>query len=124
MAEKKKILLVDDDKISLSMVKNLLKEEYEIMTASSGNEALAYYLKGQYPNLVLLDILMPNMNGWETYNRLKALSFLKDIPIAFLTSVDEEAQKYHAGEIGAVDFIAKPWDNEDLLERVKKILER
>ena len=123
MAEKKKILLVDDDKVFISMVKKFLENDYEIITASSGNEALSYYLKGQFPNLVLLDILMPVMDGWETYNRLKALSFLKDIPVAFLTSVDSDAHKDHALGIGAADFIAKPCEKNELLGRVKRILE-
>jgi CheY-like chemotaxis protein len=120
--EAKKILLVDDDEIHLILAEAMLKDEYAIITAKSGKEALAYFLQGQFPNLVLLDILMPNMDGWETFNRLKAISFLKDIPIAFLTSINETAEKNHALEIGAADFITKPYEREELLERVGKIL--
>ena len=120
--EKKKILMVDDDEIHLSLAQNILMEKYEILTAKTGKEALDYFMNSNFPDLVLLDILMPNMDGWETYKRIRALSFLKDIPIAFLTSVTDTAEKERAREIGAVDFIAKPCEKKELLKRIRKIL--
>ena len=121
--EKKKILLVDDDEIQLITAEAMLMTEYEIFTAKSGKEAIEHFLYGRIPDLVLLDIMMPNMDGWETYNRLKALTSLKDVPIAFLTSVNEVSEKNRAHEIGLVDYITKPYDQESLLARVKKIIE-
>jgi CheY-like chemotaxis protein len=122
MDEIKKIFLVDDDEIHLSMLENMLKNKYEVVTAKSGKDALEYLLKGAVPNLILLDILMPNLDGWETFNRLRAISFLKDVPIVFLTSVTESAEVEHAQEIGAADYITKPYKKDDLLGRVEKIL--
>ena len=122
--EKVRILLVDDDEIHLSLAEAILKDEYEIITAKSGKEALKYFFQGKFPDLVLLDILMPNMDGWETYNRLKAFSFLQDIPVAFLTSISETTEKDYAIEIGAADFITKPFEKDDLQRRIKKILEK
>ena len=120
--KKKKILLVDDNEIHLSTVKIMLEDYYEVATARSGKEALVQILRGQFPNLILLDILMPEMDGWEVYNRIKAISFLQDIPIAFFTSVDETAEKARALEIGVVDYIPKPCKKNELLERIDKIL--
>jgi putative two-component system response regulator len=122
MDKAKKIFLVDDDEIHLSILENMLKNKYEIITAKSGKDALEYLLKGAVPNLILLDILMPNLDGWETFNRLRAISFLKDVPIVFLTSVTESAEVERAQEIGAADYITKPYNRDDLLSRVEKIL--
>jgi len=80
--------------------KFICKTFYEVFPAPS---AVKFFeiLENVTPDLVLLDILMPNMDGWETYNRLKAFSFLQDIPVAFLTSISETTEKDYAIEIGA-----------------------
>jgi DNA-binding response OmpR family regulator len=123
--EKKKILLVDDDGTQHVIVGNMLKDEYDIRGAKSGDEALRYLYSGDYtPNLVLLDILMPNMNGWEVFNRIKAISLLKNVPIAFFTSVNESSDEKKAFDIGADDYITKPYEKESLKNRIKVILEK
>jgi CheY-like chemotaxis protein len=73
---KKKILLVDDDEIQLSITKAILENDYEIIQTQSGKEALGYLYKGLVPDLILLDIIMPEMDGWETFNRIKSVSLL------------------------------------------------
>ena len=120
--KKKKILLVDDDEIHLTISEAILGEKYEIVATRSGEEALRYLLHNPAPNLILLDILMPNMDGWETYNRLRAISLLQNVSVAFVSSITEIKEKNYAYKIGAVDFIMKPVKKEDLLERVGKIL--
>ena len=122
--EKKKILVVDDNEVQLDNTRILLEGDYDVTTAGSGKEALDQLVKNYFPNLILLDILMPNMDGWETYNRLRALSFLKEVPIVFVTSVDGPMEKKHAIEIGAADFITKPLIKTELLEKLKKILDK
>ena len=122
--KKNKILLVDDDEIHLSIAETILKDTYEIVAVRSGKEALDYLIQGNLPNLVLLDILMPNMNGWETYNTLRGISLLQDVPIAFLTSLHGIDEEKHAHEIGAADYIMKPYSREDLLKRVAAIIEK
>ena len=122
---KKKIFLVDDEEISLEIAETILKRKYEITTAKSGKEALEKLLKGGIiPHLILLDIKMPNMDGWETFNRLKAISFLKDIPIAFLTILDGKSEKDHARKIGASDFITKPYEKDALYKRIDAIINK
>jgi CheY-like chemotaxis protein len=119
---RKKILLVDDDEFHLSVAETMLKGEYEIFTAKSGQDALESFRKGLVPNLVLLDILMPNMDGWETYNRIRAISLLQNTPIAFLTSINGPIEEKRAIDAGAADYIMKPYSKEDILARIKIIL--
>jgi len=121
--KKQKILIVDDDSIHLEMVEEVLKEKYDVAIAKSGNEALALFYQGLVPQLILLDLIMPDMNGWDTYSRIKAISGLHDIPIAFFTVSSNPEDIKHANEIGAVDYIKKPYDKDDLLDRVAKILD-
>jgi CheY-like chemotaxis protein len=120
--EKKTILLVDDNAIHITIAETMLKKDYNVKLAKSGKEAIDFFLRGEYPDLVLLDIVMPTMDGWETYHKLKAISLLKDLPIAFLTSVNEEGEENRAYEMGAVDYITKPYDKKDLLSRIKKYI--
>ena len=120
--ERKTILLVDDDETHLLIAQSMLKYDYQTSFVKSGLEAVDLFVKGQVPDLVLLDILMPQMDGWETYNQLKGASLFKDVPIAFLTSENDQMEEKRAYEMGAVDYIMKPYDKMDLLKRIERIL--
>ena len=120
----KKILLVDDNEMDSSLTERVLSNEYEIIKAKSGKEALEYLLKGNVPNLILLDILMPQLDGWGTYDRIRAITFLQDVPVAFLTSLDESSKADHAYEIGASDYIVKPYNVKDLIIRIETIMKK
>jgi len=120
----KKILVVDDSEVHLLIVDGILKGKYDTTTAKSGKEALAILSKGYVPDMILLDVLMPEMDGWETFNKIKGISLLREVPIAFLTSLDGEREKLYASRIGAADMITKPCEGEELLKRVKGILEK
>ena len=122
--EKKKILMVDDDEIHLEMVESVLQNDYDIKSAKSGKEAMGLFYQGLVPQLILLDLIMPDMDGWNTYTRIKAISNLHDIPIAFFTVSDDPKNIQHAQEIGAVDYIKKPYDKDDLINRIGKILNK
>jgi methyl-accepting chemotaxis protein len=122
--EKQKILIVDDDTIHLEMVETVLSNEYDVSTAKSGKEALGLFYQGLVPQLILLDLLMPDMDGWVTYSRIKAMSCLYDTPIAFFTTSNDPKDIQHAREMGAVDYIKKPYDKDDLLRRVGKALKK
>jgi len=120
--EKKKILAVDDDEIVLTMLKEMLSDVYEVVTAISGKEALTLFFQGLVPQLVLLDLVMPKMGGWDTYSRIRAISGLHDTPIAILTASDDPKDKERAHEMGAVDYMKKPVNRDDLLRRLERIL--
>ena len=122
--DKKKILLVDDDEMQHMVVENMLKNEYEVLKAKSGYDALQYlYDSNCIPDLILLDILIPDMDGWEIFSRIKAISLLKNVPIAFFTSLQESEDEKRAYNMGAVDFIKKPYDGDDFLDRIRRILD-
>ena len=122
--EKQKILIVDDDGIHLEMVEVLLRNKYDVSTAKSAKDALGLFYQGLVPQLILLDLIMPDMDGWSTYDRIKAIGGLYDTPIAFFTSSGDPKDIKHAKEMGAVDYIKKPYDNDDLLRRIEKILKK
>ena len=124
MAEKKKILLVDDSEVDLISTTNMLCKEYEVVTAKSGKEALNHLINKLVPDLLLLDILMPEMDGWETFNKIKGISLLRDVPIAFVTSVTGTTEEKKAFNMGVDDYIKKPYTQNELLERVKMLLEK
>ena len=110
--------MVDDDEIHLLIMTNMLEDKYDVLVAKSGKEAIDYFFKGIFPDLVLLDVYMPNMDGWEIFNRIKAFSLLKDIPMIFVTSMDDNSTKKRAQDMGAIDYITKPCEPEDVLNRI------
>jgi len=120
--EKRTLLLVDDDEVHLAITGGILKGNYDIITANSGKEALGFLLKGVVPDLILLDIVMPNMDGWETYNRIRGISLLKDVPIAFFSSLEGENVARQAEEMGAADFIPKSCKKDEFLTRIGSII--
>ena len=121
--DKIKILLIDDDVIQHQIVENMLSAEYEVIKVKSGNDALSYLYNGSFiPNLILLDILMPEMDGWEVFTRVRAVSILKNVPIIFVTAVNTSAEEKKAFDLGAADFLRKPYNKDDLISRVNKAI--
>jgi CheY-like chemotaxis protein len=120
--QKKTIIVVDDEKTVLAMTKGMLENDYEVITVSSGQGALNLFFQGYVPDLVLLDLQMPEMGGWDTYIRIRDLSQLHKVPIAIYSTSEDPADRARVREMGAVDFIRKPVKKTELLERVGKIL--
>jgi methyl-accepting chemotaxis protein len=118
--EKKKILVVDDDKVYLGIASKILKKEYEVFAVESGQEALHLFYQGLIPHLVLLDLMMPDMDGWDAFERIRGIGKLHNTAIAICSGSDSPENIAQAKKIGAVDFIQKPC--KDLLIRVKKLL--
>jgi CheY-like chemotaxis protein len=122
--EKQKILVVDDSDVYLGLMKTFLSNDYDVITAASGKDALELFFRGLVPKLILLDPVMPEMDGWDTYNRIRAISGLHDTPMAIFTSSDDPVDKQRAHEIGAVDYIRKPIKKDELLNRIEAIIKR
>ena len=116
----KRILVVDDDTMNLMRTKMRLDKYYEIVLADSGEKAL-YVLRNEKIDLVLLDIAMPKMNGIETFERMKESSV--DIPVIFLTASGHEEDVMSAIRLGAVNYLKKPFQPQELLKRVAKEFE-
>jgi CheY-like chemotaxis protein len=123
----KKIMLVDDEKDQIYSIKtsfeNLFKKEYMIVPAESGEKCFELLQKNELPHLILLDIMMPRMNGWEVFDRLRANPSWKDIPIIFLTARTDEFAE-HAGVLIAEDYIKKPIEIKELKIRIDNVLKR
>jgi putative two-component system response regulator len=115
---------VDNDSIHLEIVNAALSDVYDVSTAISGKEALGLFYQGLVPQLILLDIIMPEMSGWDTYDRIKAIGGLHETPMAFFTTSEDEKDIQKARDMGAVDYIKKPIKKADLLERAGKIFKK
>lgn len=116
---KSRILAVDDTATNLAMLKAILRDDCEFSTASSGEEALTRLKEGEPPALVLLDIGMPGMDGLEVCRRLKQDPKLHRLPVIFITAMGEIADEAAGFEVGAVDYIAKPFSASVVRARVK-----
>jgi CheY-like chemotaxis protein/DNA-binding CsgD family transcriptional regulator len=117
------VLVIDDDTALLKMANELLSETYAVSLAKSGKEALALLGQGFMPDVILLDIAMPFMNGYETLERLRNIPGAADVPVVFLTGLSEAEAELRGLQSGAVDYITKPFVKEILLTRLATHLE-
>jgi DNA-binding response OmpR family regulator len=119
MAEK--ILVIDDEETVVELIRILLEHKgYEVAKAYRAEDGLRKAYRG-HPDLVLLDIMMPDMDGWEVCRRLREMS---DVPIVFLTARTDVREIVKGLELGADDYILKPYDNDELVARVRAHLRR
>ena len=119
MAEKATILVIDDNTTNLNILLDYLNElSYRVLIAPSGEQALQR-LQYARPDVILLDIMMPGIDGFETCRRLKADDATKDIPVIFMTALTETVDKVRGFSVGGVDYITKPFQHEEVLARVK-----
>ena len=119
---KKKILIVDDAPANISILVEVLKSDYKIAPALNGEKALKLAQAGNPPDLILLDIMMPGIDGYEVCRRLQADESTKGIPVIFLSGKDSEDERQQGIELGAVDYITKPIDPARVKVTVKKHL--
>jgi len=112
------VLLVDDNPKNLQVLGSLLKDHYRTAVATSGPEALKFADKKQ-PNLILLDVMMPEMDGFEVCGKLKSSPRTMDIPVIFLTARTETEDVIKGFQLGAVDYVTKPFRKDELLVRVR-----
>ncbi|MCR4908158.1 MAG: response regulator [Lachnospiraceae bacterium] len=115
------VVVVDDDIANLKLAGQLLSDAGIRVTAMRSGAMLLKYLEKNRPELILLDVMMPEMDGFETLKKLKE-SPAKDIPVIFLTAKENEESKEKGLEMGAIDFIRKPFIPDDLIKRVKEAL--
>ena len=114
-----KLLVVDDVQTNVLLLKALLsKDGYGILVANNGQEALEV-IRNENPDLILLDVMMPGMDGFEVAERLKSEEYRCEIPIIFLTALDDTQSIVNGFKLGAGDFISKPFRKEELMVRIK-----
>ncbi len=119
---KKKILLVDDSSTTLMMERMILtKGPYELLTAKDGEEAIEK-AASEKPDLILLDIVMPNMDGFEACRRLRESEETREIPIIMVTTRGEAENVEQSYELGCNDYVTKPINSLELMTKVKNLL--
>ena len=123
MSKQKTILVVEDEKDLVDLLKIRLESlGYKVIYALDGQEGLDV-LKSQKPDLVILDIMMPKLDGISVLLKLKANKQTKDIPVLILSVIGEEEEKSIAKKLGAVAYVNKPFSNEVLISKIKSILQ-
>jgi CheY-like chemotaxis protein len=120
--KKQTILIVDDEPGNIEILSETLGGSYEILAATSGREALEIAAR-QIPDMIILDIIMPVMSGYEVLRNLKQNPSLKEIPVVFITTLDKEDQETRGLALGAVDYIPKPFNITIVKLRVRTQLE-
>ena len=120
--KKQTILIVDDEPGNIEILSETLGDSHEILFAVSGKEALEIATR-EIPDMIILDIIMPVMSGYEVLQNLKQDPFLKGIPVVFITALDQEDQETKGLTLGAVDYISKPFNTTIVKLRVKTQLE-
>ncbi len=121
---KQRVLIVDDEEDILELVRyNLSKEGYKVTLASSGEEAMSQ-IKTEQPDLIVLDLMLPGMDGLEVCRKLKGSTDTRDIPIIMLSAKSEDADVITGLEIGADDYVVKPFSPKVLIARIRKIFGR
>lgn len=121
MQDKLKVLAVDDNSISLSVIEQELKGDYEVIPVNSGLRAVQY-LRREKPNLILMDIQMEFVDGIETLKEIRENEECKDIPVIMLTSMRNREMVFQSAKLGVEDYVIKPFNKQDLRERVDRVL--
>ena len=121
--DKKRILIVDDQKDIVELIRFKLENEgFECLVAFDGEEGLQK-AKKENPDLILMDIMMPKINGYQVCRLLKSDENYKNIPIIMLSAKDQESDKFWGKESGADDYVTKPFDFEELFQKIQGYLE-
>jgi CheY-like chemotaxis protein len=121
----KNIMIVDDDSSVRYTIKNGIElyDDYKVTTVESGIKCLDMLHNNQIPDLILLDVMMPDMSGWKTFDKIRENDMWRNIPIIFLTARTDRVAK-HAGGFLAEDYIEKPAKIPEIKERIDKILNK
>jgi sigma-B regulation protein RsbU (phosphoserine phosphatase) len=118
-SEKQRILVVDDERFNINILVDLLKEDYQMMVAKNGEQALKAASSAQQPDLILLDVMMPGMDGYEVCRRLKANPETRDVPVIFVSAMSEDTDETSGLEAGGADYLTKPISPAIVKARIK-----
>ena len=119
----KKILVIDDEKSIRFIIENTLKQEFDVISLPNGQDGLDYLEMGNFPDLIICDLVMPELNGFEFLERIKHSGFFDDIPIMILSGREWSKDKIRCFELGAEDYVVKPFNPSEVIARIKRRLE-
>ncbi len=120
--EKKKVLVIDDNQTDLVTAKSMLQNDYDVVTADSGAAALKLFHTGFVPNAILLDLIMPGMSGWDTFQRIKKIGSVHNAAIIIYSASSDPDDNERARKMGAVDFVKKPAVMDGLLSVIRRAI--
>ncbi|MFH1161095.1 MAG: response regulator transcription factor [bacterium] len=120
---KKKILAIDDEKSIRFIIENTFNKDFDVVTMTNGMDALFYLQSGNLPDVIICDLEMPVLNGIEFVKRIRESGFFEEIPLIMLSGKEESADKIKCFEMGADDYVLKPFNPRELLVRIKRRLE-
>jgi two-component system, chemotaxis family, chemotaxis protein CheY len=120
---KKKILAIDDEKSIRFIIENTFNKDFEVTSISNGMDALFYLQTGNLPDVIICDVEMPVLNGFEFIRRIRESGFFDEIPLIMLSGKEESADKIKCFEMGADDYVLKPFNPKELIARIKRRLE-
>ena len=121
---KRTILVIDDEQSIRMLLENFLGKEFEVITKNDGLEGIKFLEEGNLPDLIVADIQMPNMDGYEFLENAKASGFFNHIPIIMLSGNESSKERIKSLRLGADDYMVKPFNPEELYLRIKNILAR
>ncbi len=122
MEHRKKVLIVDDTPTVVKTLARILKDNYKVVVSTNGNKALEMIKQGNVPDIILCDVIMPEMDGYEFITHIKAMDKTKSLPFIFVTGRDNEQEKQKGLALGANEYIKKPFDAEVIISKIQSLL--
>ncbi len=121
---KRKILAIDDEKTIRLLLENFLSKNYDVTTQNDGLQGLLWMQEGNIPDLIVADIQMPNLDGYDFIKNIRASGYFKDIPLIMLSAIESSTERVRCLKLGANDYMVKPFNPEELALRIELLLTR
>lgn len=121
---KKKILVMDDELSIRMLLENFLSKSYDVITKNDGLLGIKWMEEGNMPDLIVADIQMPNLDGYELIKNIRSSGFFKDVPVIMLSGIESSQEKVKCLKLGANDYMVKPFNPEELSVRIELLLAR
>ena len=116
------LLLVDDEPMMQLLLKQLFKADFDVNVFNNGKEALSWMYNGSIPDLAIIDLQMPEMDGYELLKHCKSSGYFQEVPIIILSAEETSSDRIKCLELGAIDYLVKPFNPKELKLRVNRIL--
>lgn len=120
--KQKQVLIIDDEPIMRKLLEQILKDRYETVSMENGREALEWMYSGNIPDLVVADLNMPEINGFEYITRVRESGFFSDVPLIVLSGEESSAERIKSLKMGANDYLIKPFNPEELGLRIDNLI--
>lgn len=121
---RKRILVIDDELSIRMLLGNYIGKSYDVITKIDGLEGIKYLEEGNVPDLIVADIQMPNLDGYELLKQIRASGLFKDIPMIMLSGIESSQERVKCLRLGADDYLVKPFNPEELLLRINNLIRR